>query len=159
MREAAIWALGELRNKEHFVAITNALQDPELSVRCLAGLSLEKMIIFESSKPLQRAFETSRKTEVCPQIVAPHQEGVKPLVLIEKIGYQLTLIRALATTDDPELLQWMYEQDNKDLEAKAHHLMRKYHKKLLERDHKGLLESFKRQNKRRKLLEKRARNR
>jgi hypothetical protein len=158
VREAAIWALGELRNKEHLSAVAIALQDPALSVRCLAGLSLEKMITFDSSRPLRHAFEVSQKNERCPQIVAPHQEGVKPLVLIGKIGYQLTLIRALATTDDPELLQWMYDQDQKDLEAKAHHLMRKYHKKLTERDRKGLLESFKRQIKRRKRLEKRAQN-
>ena len=158
VREAAIWALGELRNKEHLAIVASALEDPELSVRCLAGQSLEKMIVFESSGPLRNAFEGAKKHEVCPQLVAPHQEGVKPLVLIEKIGYQLTLIRALATTDDPELLQWMYEQDHKDLETKAHRLMRKYHKKLLERDRKGLLESFKRQNRRRKQMKKRVVN-
>jgi len=158
VREATIWAVGELRNKDHINLLAKALQDPRLSVRCLAGLSFEKLIAFESSRPLRKAFEASQKDEICPQIVAPHQTGVRPLVLTSKIGYQLNLIRALATTDDPELLQWMYTQDQKDLEPKAHHLMRKYHKKLTERDRKGLLESFKRQNKRRKLLEKKAQN-
>ena len=149
VREAAIWALGELRDHDLLPVMSSALRDPALSVRCIATLSLEKMIIFESSQPLRAAFSHAQKSDECPQVVAPHQEGARPPVLMSKMSYQLALMRAIATTDDPELFQWMYEQSQRDLHKKAKVLMIKYHKKLTKLDQNGRLREHKRKLKRR----------
>lgn len=148
-REASIWALGELRDSALLTEISSALKDSALSVRCLATLSLEKMVVFESSEALREAFSHAQIDEICPQIVAPHQEGVKPLILMPKMSYQLAIMRAIATTDDPELFQWMYEQDQRELNKKAKVLMRKYHKKLTKLDQSGKLREHKRKLRRR----------
>lgn len=143
IRETAIWALGELRDAVYIQALDEALRDPELTVRCLAALSFEKMVVFESSTLLRRAFESSVKEAQCPQVIAPTQEGVKALVLIEKKSYQLVLMRALATTDDPRLMQWMVDHQE-GIDPMANRLMYKYYKTLEKKEKSGLLDSLKR---------------
>ena len=78
---------------------------------------------------LRRAFERSNKDEQCPQVVAPTQEGVKALVLMDKKSYQLALMRALATTDDPYLLKWFVVNQD-DIDPMASRLLYKYYKAL-----------------------------
>lgn len=145
VRQAAIWALGEVSGSDGLPSLTDALADDALSVRCLAAQSFEKVVAFESSIPLRAAFERSQATERCSQIVAPTQEGVRPLVLMEEKSYQLALMRALATTDDPELLEWMVAHQE-GIDPMANRLMYKYYKALEEKDKAGLLETFKRRN-------------
>ena len=92
VRQAAIWSLGELRDPKYLEILDQALRDHELSVRCLSAIAFEKVVAFESSPYLQRAFEASNRDQRCPQVVAPTQEGVKALVLMEK-SYQLALMK------------------------------------------------------------------
>lgn len=143
VREAVIWALGELRDAAYIDLLDQALKDPQVSVRCLAALSFEKMVVFESSSRLRKAFERSSKVSQCPQIVAPTQEGAKALVLMNKKSYQLALMRALATTDDPYLLEWMVEHQE-GIDPMANRLMYKYYKALEKKEKSGLLDSLKR---------------
>ena len=145
VREAAIWALGELRDSAYINTLDQALRDPRVSVQCLAALSFEKLVVFESSSLLRKAFERSSKDTQCPQIVAPTQEGAKALVLMEKKSYQLALMRALATTDDPYLLEWMVDHQE-GIDPMANRLMYKYYKALEKKDKSGLLDSLKRRN-------------
>ena len=143
IRQAAVWSLGELRDTQYLTTLDHALRDPELSVRCLAAVAFEKMIAFESSPYLKRAFESSHRDESCPQVIAPTQEGVKALVLIEKKSYQLALMRALATTDDPSLLKWM-EANQDGIDPMASRLLYKYYKALEKKEKSGLLDPLKR---------------
>ena len=145
IREAIIWAFGELRNSDYLEILSQALKDPELSVRCLAALSFEKLVLFESSPILREAFENSKKDEQCLQVIAPTQEGVKALVLMDKKSYQLALMRALATTDDPKLLQWMVDHQE-GIDPMANRLMYKYYKALEKKEKSGLLDALKRKN-------------
>lgn len=145
VREAIIWAFGELRNSDYLSILSQSLNDPELSVRCLAALSFEKLVIFESSPVLRTAFEKSKKDEQCLQVIAPTQEGVKALVLMEKKSYQLALMRALATTDDPQLLQWMVDHQE-GIDPMANRLMYKYYKALEKKEKSGILDTLKRRN-------------
>ena len=94
---------------------------------------------------LREAFEKSQKDEQCLQVIAPTQEGVKALVLMEKKSYQLALMRALATTDDPKLLQWMVEHQE-GIDPMANRLMYKYYKALEKKEKSGILDALKRRN-------------
>ena len=78
-------------------------------------------------------------------MIAPTQEGVKALVLMEKKSYQLALMRALATTDDPKLLQWMVEHQE-GIDPMANRLMYKYYKALEKKEKSGILDALKRRN-------------
>ncbi len=143
IRQASMWALGELRDPSYLSALDDALRDPDISVRCLSALSFEKMVQFESSPFLRRAFERSNKDEQCPQVVAPTQEGVKALVLMDKKSYQLALMRALATTDDPYLLKWFVVNQD-DIDPMASRLLYKYYKALEKKEKSGMLDALKR---------------
>jgi HEAT repeat protein len=144
-REAAVWALGETRDPAHVRFLGDALADEALSVRCLAANALEKLVAFESSPPLRAAFERSARAEECPLIETPTQQGGAAVVMMPKWSYQLTLIRALATTDDPLLLEWLVAHQH-GVDPMTHRLMNKYYEALLERDKEGVLEDFKRRN-------------
>jgi len=144
-REAAAWALGETRDAAHVPFLGAALSDPALSVRCLAANALEKLISFESSAPLRAAFERSSRAEECPLVETPTQQGGASVVMMPRWSYQLTLVRALATTDDPLLLEWLVARQ-RDVDPMTHKLMKKYYEALVERDRQGLLEEFKRRN-------------
>ena len=107
------------------------------------------MVVFESSPLLQEAFLASHKDEQCPQIDGPTQTGIKPRIWLPRRSYQLTIARALATTDDPDLLIWIVEHQE-GINPMAHRLFYKYYKALEKKDQKGLLEHFKRRNARRR---------
>ena len=145
IREATIWALGETRDSKVIGVLDLALRDPELRVRCLAAKSFERIVAFESSRPLRRAFERSKANEACPMIEAPSQEGTRGVVMMPKQKYQLTLARAIATTDDPELLTWIVDHQ-KGIDPMAYRLFYKYYKKLEEKNRAGFLEGFKKRN-------------
>jgi hypothetical protein len=146
IRQASIWALGESRDAVLVDRLGYALKDPNLSIRCLAAYGLEKVVAFESSPHLRTAFEASHKDEYCVQLETPVQVGGKGHIMLPKRSYQLTLARALATTDDPILLTWMVTHQE-GIEIMAHRLLYKYYKALEQKDKSGLLEGFKRRNK------------
>ena len=144
-REAAVWALGETRDPAHVRLLGAALSDEALGVRCLAANALEKLVAFESSPFLRHAFARSSRGEECPLIETPTQQGGAAVVMMPKWSYQLTLVRALATTDDPLLLDWLVAHQH-EVDPMTHKLMNKYYDALLERDKQGYLEDFKRRN-------------
>jgi hypothetical protein len=143
-REAAIWALGELRDVDLLPSLSEGLSDEALSVRCLSAYGLEKLAAFESSAPLRAVWSAAKKGERCPLIHTPKGAGLR-VVMMPDWGYQLVLVRALASTDDPLLLTWLVEHQ-RDVEPLTHRLMKKYYDALTERDQQGLLEEFKRRN-------------
>ena len=77
IRQASIWALGETRDFKLVDRLGMALQDDDLSIRCLAAYGLEKMVVFESSPYLRTAFEKSNKDEKCMRLETPTQIGEK----------------------------------------------------------------------------------
>lgn len=152
-REAAVWALGELRDPELIPALSLALRDEALSVRCLAAFGLEKLAAFESSEPLRAAWPSAQKSERCPLIESPKGAGLR-VEMMPQWDFQLVLIRALASTDDPSLLTWLVEHQH-EVAPLTHRLMNKAYDALKNRDERGLLEDFKRRNLRQAHLNKR----
>jgi hypothetical protein len=147
VRQLSIWALGQTKDQVLVPFLSKGLLDPELSIRCLSAHALEKIVAFESSRPLQRAFEVSKKKDQCPRIELPDSSQDFAIELLPKRAYQLVLARALATTDDPELLKWMVDHQE-GIDIMAHKLLYKYYQVLEKKEKKGYLERFKRINKR-----------
>lgn len=142
-RAAAIWALGQLREPRLLDFVAPALEDPELVVRCAAAEALELMAVFEASEPLRRAFEAQEdKLAQCPEVKVPVQEGGPSLFVVRLRGYLLALVRALHTTDDPELLRW-YVAHQDGLDERTHGLMQKSWEALTQKDAEGRLNHLK----------------
>lgn len=158
VRMAAIWALGELREPKLVDVIAGALEDPSLAVRCAASDALEKLAVLESAPPLRAAFEAANDPELhCPEKTIPTQEGGTTYVVVKYRNYELGLVRALATTDDPRLIPWLVKQQ----EGRAygtHVLMRKLYERLKQRDDAGELNSIKRRIRQLEVLEASARD-
>lgn len=142
-RAAAIWALGQQREPRLLAFVVPALEDPELMVRCAAAEALLHMAVFEASPYLRKAFEAVKDPLTqCPEVRVPVQEGGPILRVVAQRNFQLQLVRALHTTDDPELLRWYVEhQDN--LESETHALMQESWEKLKEKDTQGKLSHLK----------------
>lgn len=142
-RATALWALGQLREPRLSEVPIKALEDPDLGVRCAAVEALELMAIYEASKPLRAAFEAAKDPLLaCPEITVPVQEGGPALPVIKARNYQLALVRALHTTDDPALLQW-YVKHQEGLESKTNALMRKSWEALSQKNKDGKLNHLK----------------
>ena len=142
-RATALWALGQLREPRLSEVPIKALSDPDLGVRCAAVEALELMAIYEASKPLRTAFEAVKDPlENCPEITVPVQEGGPALVVVKPRNYQLSLVRALHTTDDPVLLKW-YVEHQEGLESKTNTLMRKSWEALSKKNKDGKLNHLK----------------
>lgn len=139
-RVAAVWALGELREPKLLDFMVRVLrEDPSLAVRCAAVEALEKMKVLEASEPLQRAFEAVDDPELmCPEKAIPVQEGGAVTIIVPYRNFQLGVIRALATTDDPDLIPWLVEHQE-GVSYYTHRLMEKLWRRLKERKEKGLL--------------------
>lgn len=142
-RATALWALGQLREPRLREVAIEALKDPDLGVRCAAAEALELMAIYEASAPLRAAFEAVKDPlEACPEITVPVQEGGPALVVVRPRNYQLSLVRALHTTDDPALIQW-YVAHQDGLESKTNTLMRKSWEALVKKNKDGKLNHLK----------------
>lgn len=142
-RATALWALGQLREPRLREVAIEALKDPDLGVRCAAAEALELMAIYEASKPLRAAFEAVEDPlERCPEITVPVQEGGPALPVVKHRNYQLSLVRALHTTDDPALLKW-YVAHQDGLESKTNTFMRKSYEALVQKNKEGKLNHLK----------------
>ncbi|MBU0551329.1 hypothetical protein KKF91_00245 [Myxococcota bacterium] len=142
-RVAALWALGELRDAQLFEIMTTALRDPDLQVRCAGAVGLEKMIIFEASVPLQAAFEAVKDPAArCEEVRVPVQEGGPKIVMLTQRLYHINLLRAMATTDDPKLMDWLVAHQE-GVAAETHDLMRKLYERLKKKDARGELNRLK----------------
>jgi HEAT repeat protein len=141
----ALWALGEFRDPKLLAFFEKTIQDSNLQIRCATAYALEKIVQFESSPILQKAFAVSKKTDQCEQLLSDIQIGGKAEILLPARTYQLNLARALATTDDPDLLAWMIKHQE-EMELMTRKLMHKYYQALEIKDKQGLLEGFKQRN-------------
>ncbi|MGK0360675.1 MAG: HEAT repeat protein [Bradymonadia bacterium] len=142
-RATALWALGQLREPRLSEVAIKALEDADLGVRCAAVEALELMAIYEASKPLRAAFEAIKDPlEACPEITVPVQEGGTALLVVKPRNYQLSVVRALHTTDDPALLKW-YVDHQEGLESKTNALMRKSWEALSKKNKDGKLNHLK----------------
>lgn len=142
-RATAMWAMGQLREPRLREVAFDGLKDPDLGVRCAAVEALELMAIYEASKPLRAAFEAVKDPLArCPEINVPVQEGGPALPVVKHRNYQLSLVRALHTTDDPALLKW-YVEHQEGLESKTNTLMRKSWEALTLKNKEGKLNHLK----------------
>ena len=142
-RAAALWGLGQLREPRLLSFVAPALEDPELMVRCAAADALLQMAVFEASPHLRRAFEAVKDPLTqCPEVRVPVQEGGPILRVVALRNFQLLLVRALHTTDDPELLKW-YVTHQEGLEHETHELMRQSWENLKAKDAEGKLNHLK----------------
>ncbi len=141
---AALWALGELRNRALLDLLTARLEDPSLAMRCAAIQALEKLAEFDASGPLRAAFEVSTDPlENCPERTVPVQEGGRKKLLVPYRNYQFAIIRALAATDDPTLIRWLVDHQV-GVEYATGVLMEKLYDSLRAKDARGELNGFKR---------------
>ncbi|MCA9546070.1 MAG: HEAT repeat domain-containing protein, partial [Myxococcales bacterium] len=142
LRFATIWALGHIEDAQVLPVLAKALEDEALAVRCAAAMGLEKLVVFESSEPLRKAFEASKDPLArCPETLLPVQEDGPPIVLVPARNYELTLVRALATTDDPLLLRWLVEHQE-GREYRTHKLMKLAWESLKKKDDSGQLRAL-----------------
>ncbi len=110
IRTAAVYAVGRVPDKRQLEFLSAALEDQALVVRCAAAGALEALVVFEASPALRAAFARSKDPlEMCPESSVPVQEGGRVLRVVHHRNYQYTLLRALATTDDPILLTWLVD--------------------------------------------------
>lgn len=147
-RVAAIWAIGRLREARLLPFVSTALAEGSLGVRCAAATALGEMVtldtVFETSAALRAAFEASSDPlERCPEILLPVQEGGTKVPIVGYRVYQLNLVQALATTDDPTLLTWLVKHQE-GVESRTHEMMRLLYEKLKEKDARGALNGLKR---------------
>ncbi len=153
LRAAAIWAMGELKEPRLLSVFEEALDDPELIVRCAAVQSIEFLRVFESSQALQKAWDKATDPlAICPILTVPVQEGGPKRVVLPYRNYQLALVRALSTTDDPDLIPW-FEAHQDNITYETHHLMEAAWKRLKERDARGELNLHRQRNRLRRLQE------
>lgn len=143
LRFAATWALGQLNDPQLLAYMAQALADADISVRCVAAVALEKMVIFEAGAPLRAAFEASTDPMAhCPEVHLPVQQETGRPILLPYRNYELTLVRALATTDDPVLLTWLVKHQE-GREYRTHMLMQRVWERLGEKDKRGELQALK----------------
>ena len=144
VRIAALWALGQSRESRLLPVFVEALQDADLGVRCAAAGAIEDLIMLEASEPLQAAFmAVEDPLVVCPEKLVPVQEGGPAIAVVPHRNYQLALVRALATTDDPRLIGWLVGHQE-GVEFRTHRLMEKVWERLVEKDKRGELNGIKR---------------
>lgn len=143
-RVAAIWALGQLRDKRLLGFVADALRDPALVVRCAAADALKEMIVVHSYAPLRRAFEAAESDAMCPERTVPVQEGGAGIVLVRQRLYMLALLQALASTDHPDLLEWLvaHQDDSEDYRTKIY--MKKIWEELRKKEAEGRLNHLRR---------------
>ncbi len=150
-RVAALWALGEMREEQLLDLLAGALDSPSLALRCAGVLGLEKLVDFDTSEPLKRAFEAADDPLLrCPEKNVPVQEGGPTIAIVPHRNYQLAIIRALATTDDPTLITWL-PAHQEGVESRTHALMKKLWESLKGKDERGELNPLKRRVRMRRL--------
>ncbi len=159
VRVAAIWSLGRVRDTRQLDFFAKALLDEALVVRCVAAEGLQRMVELAAYEPLRDAFERSTDPlEMCPAAVVPVQEGGRQPVLVQHRNYQLVLVRALSTTDHPDLLKWLVDHQE-GREWVTYKFMEKKWKALSAKDKRGELNMLKRRVRARRLKEQAARGR
>lgn len=153
-RTAAMWGLGRLRDGRLLETAIAGLKDPSAAVRCAAAEAIEAMVVFEASRPLQEAFLAAKDpAAVCDMVTVPYQEGGPQTIVVRYRLYHLSLLRAMATTDDPDLLPFLVEHQS-EVDQRANQFMRKLYESLKAKKSAGLLKQLERRNQVRRMREK-----
>lgn len=144
VRLAAVWALARLEDARLLDDLAAALRDPSLAVRCAAANGLKDLVVIEAYAPLREAFEVADPAAVCPEKNVPVQEGGRTLRMVSQRNYMLTLLHGLASTDHPELLDWLvaHQDDTEDYQTRV--FMKKKWEDLKEKEAAGKLNHLKR---------------
>lgn len=143
-RLAAVWAIGEVPDRRQLDFLAKALADEAIVIRCAAASGLERLVELKAYAPLREAFERSTDPlEMCPAATIPVQEGGRKRLIVKHRNYQLGLVRALSTTDDPRLLEWLVSHQEKR-EWVTYKFMEAKWKQLKEKDERGELNMLKR---------------
>ena len=146
--------MGELRDARVLAFVASALKDESIAVQCAAVGGLEKMVITETSPYLRGAFEALEdKGAMCPEKNVPVQEGGPIINMVRYRLLVLSMIRALATTDDPTLIHWLVKHQHDITDYRTGLLMGKLWKKLKAKDARGELNAIRRRMKARRLQE------
>ncbi len=152
-RLAAVWAIGEVPDRRQLDFLAKALEDEALSIRCAAATAFEHLVELKAYEPLRDAFMRSKDPlEMCPAATIPVQEGGRKKLIVKHRNYQLGLVRALSTTDDPRLLKWLVA-NQADREWVTYKFMEAKWKQLKEKDERGELNMLKRRIQDEKLRE------
>lgn len=151
-RVAAVWALGELRDNRLLGKLALALSDASLKVQCTAIAALEKLVATDAAPPMMKAFEATEDIHaLCPEILVPVQEG-GPIRIVTKYRLKLfSLVRALATTDHPDLIPWLVKNQNVAEDYNTKILMKKLWEKLTAKNKAGELNMIKQRLRRERL--------
>ena len=144
-RVAAVWALGQLRDGRLLKFMVKALKDPDLTVRCAAIEALELMIVTDSAPPLMKAFEHEKNAHLyCPEVNLPVQEGGPIIQVVRYRKVMFSLLRAMATTDHPDLIQWLVQQQERTDDYRTRVFMKKLWESLKAKDARGDLNPIRR---------------
>lgn len=120
-RLASVWASAQLKDARLLKFFELALIDTDLSVQCAAINALEGLALPESAPVVMQRFEAlvdcvgqgeKRTCEpkiplTCPEVVLPVQEGGAMRIIVKRRDLFLSLVRALAATEHPDLLTWL----------------------------------------------------
>ncbi len=156
-RLAAVWAVGQAPDTRQLTFLAKALEDPAVGVRCAAADALQRLVDIHAYAPLRDAFERSKDPlEMCPASVVPVQEGGRTRVIVLHRNYQLVMVRAMSSTDHPDLLTWLVDKQT-DREWVTYKFMEKKWKQLPETDDRGALNMLKRKIRAERLREAAAR--
>ncbi|MEE2645235.1 MAG: hypothetical protein VYD19_09910 [Myxococcota bacterium] len=139
-RIALLWALIPLRDEALLPVFEGALSDPAVELRCLAAYGLEKMVSLWSSEMLQRALIDASPEQRCPALSRPEIPPYAARHLVSERHYQLALLRALATTDDPRLISWLYDEQERVQAPMSKRFMKRLYDQLREREARGALD-------------------
>ncbi|MEE2785734.1 MAG: HEAT repeat domain-containing protein [Myxococcota bacterium] len=154
-RIASVWALGQLRDARLLGTMTAALNDRSLLVRCVAIEALEKLVVTESAEALMAAFENNKDpVTMCPERNVPVQEGGPMIRIVHYRPYLLSIVRALATTDHPDLIRWLVDHQTDTNDYRTRTLMKKLWEKLRAKDARGELNGIKRRLQQKRIQEK-----
>ncbi len=145
VRVAVVWALGELVDPRLLGILSDALKDESVTVRCAAIRALESLTITETSPILRAAWEaTTDRQLVCPEMNVPVQEGGGMIPLVVHRSYHLAIVRALATTDDPALIQWLVDHQEDTDDYRTRITMKAAWERLKEKEARGELNTIRR---------------
>ena len=120
-RTAATWALSQLNDRRLLDFFTKAIAHESVSVQCAAIYGLETLAMPEAGPALMRRFEEmiscrgegeTRECEPlaqfdCPEVVLPVQEGGAARNIVKRREVLLSLVRAMAASEHPDLLTWL----------------------------------------------------
>ena len=164
---AAVWGLASLRDRRLSGFFEAAILDDSVAVQCAAINALERLAVPESAPVLMKRFEsliqcvgedderTCEPLEVldCPEIGLPVQEGGAARIVVKRRELLLAIVRALSTTQHPDLLTWLVRyQLRSETNYRTWLLMSRVYERMEDLDRKGRLTTIRQRLRQNELL-------